>query len=261
MRKYLFASIFGTVFVFSNVYAQFKPGANIEKIMEYFNQAQTCFAAKNYSCAILNYKKAYEAGDCLMSPRQLARIYQEGLLGEINYSEFVKWAKIAADEGNDVDSQRELATSYYMGVGVSKNLSSSFYYYNKAANNGDVYSMYCLGMAYYNAEGCPKDLKKAAYWYEQAASREGKGSSGAANNLAWMYGRGEVDGSENIQMAVKWFLVAAEKGDRNAQLTVGNVYLEGYGVPKDKNKAVYWLRKAAEQGVTQAQIILAQLGY
>jgi hypothetical protein len=68
-------------------------------------------------------------------------------------------------------------------------------------------------------------------------------------------------GINNIEESVKWALFAAEKGDPNAQLTVGNFYLHGYGLPEDKSKAVYWLRKAAEQGITKAQIILAQLGY
>lgn len=39
----------------------------------------------------------------------------------------------------------------------------------------------------------------------------------------------------------------AEKGDAKAQMFVGDLYLEGYGVPKDYQEAVKWYRRAAEK--------------
>ena len=49
----------------------------------------------------------------------------------------------------------------------------------------------------------------------------------------------------------------AERGDAQAQLTLGNYYASGRGVHRDQIKAVKWHRKAAEQGLARAQFRLA----
>ena len=46
--------------------------------------------------------------------------------------------------------------------------------------------------------------------------------------------------------------IKAEKGDARAQFSLGNMYREGEGVPKDATEAVKWYRKSAEQGVAVA---------
>lgn len=49
----------------------------------------------------------------------------------------------------------------------------------------------------------------------------------------------------------------AEKGDVQAQLSLGTYYASGHGVARDPGKAVKWHRKAAEQGLAAAQYLLA----
>lgn len=73
----------------------------------------------------------------------------------------------------------------------------------------------------------------------------------------------------NYVEAAKWFRKAAEPGavanDTNtlglaeAQNNLGNLYLQGRGVPQDFVEAVKWLRMAAEQDFVQAQYILAKM--
>ena len=50
---------------------------------------------------------------------------------------------------------------------------------------------------------------------------------------------------------------AAEQGDASAQSNLGVMYENGEGVAKDYKKAVYWLRKAADQGFAPAKEALA----
>lgn len=45
----------------------------------------------------------------------------------------------------------------------------------------------------------------------------------------------------------------AEQGDADAQHSLGFMYLEGRGVPRDDARAVAWYEKAAEQGNAKAQ--------
>ena len=53
----------------------------------------------------------------------------------------------------------------------------------------------------------------------------------------------------------------AEKGDKIAQFSLGNMYDFGEGVPEDDKEAVKWYRKAAEQGDADAQNNLGVMHY
>jgi TPR repeat protein len=52
---------------------------------------------------------------------------------------------------------------------------------------------------------------------------------------------------------VKWYRKAADQGLANAQSNLGNRYATGTGVAKDEVEAVKWFRKAADQGYAAAQ--------
>ncbi len=52
---------------------------------------------------------------------------------------------------------------------------------------------------------------------------------------------------------------AAEQGDANAQNTVGSMYYNGVGVPRDYIKAMGWFRKAAAHGNALAQFSLGRM--
>ena len=58
---------------------------------------------------------------------------------------------------------------------------------------------------------------------------------------------------EDDRQAVFWFRKAAEQGDASAQNNLGLMYANGEGVPEDDRQAVFWFRKAAEQGDASAQ--------
>jgi TPR repeat protein len=55
---------------------------------------------------------------------------------------------------------------------------------------------------------------------------------------------------------IKAFL-QAEKGDPEAQYTVGMMYYSGQDVPHDSTLAIVWFTKAAEQDYSQAQYFLS----
>src|ERR1700748_3729495 len=59
--------------------------------------------------------------------------------------------------------------------------------------------------------------------------------------------------------ALREFQPAAEKGDRDAQLALADMYLRGYGVAADPVIAARWFRKAADQGDPRAQTNLGFL--
>jgi membrane associated rhomboid family serine protease len=56
----------------------------------------------------------------------------------------------------------------------------------------------------------------------------------------------------NSAVALAHYRRAAEMGEKNAQYYLGTLYESGDGTPKDKQKAMLWYRKAADQGLPEA---------
>ena len=54
---------------------------------------------------------------------------------------------------------------------------------------------------------------------------------------------------------------AAEQGDRNAQYKLGQLYSQGFGLPKNPEEAVKWFRRAAEGGAPEGRLELAKAYY
>ena len=57
------------------------------------------------------------------------------------------------------------------------------------------------------------------------------------------------------KQAVYWYRKAADQGQASAQTNLGFMYRNGKGVASDNKQAVYWYRKAADQGRRALNII------
>jgi TPR repeat protein len=55
---------------------------------------------------------------------------------------------------------------------------------------------------------------------------------------------------------LKWYHLAAERGNGGAQFSVGLLYFAGVAVPEDRSEAAKWWRRAADQGHIGAQAYL-----
>jgi len=84
----------------------------------------------------------------------------------------------------------------------------------------------------------------ALEWYKLAAS---KGHPSAENSLGHMYING-LGTPKNEEIARKWFIYADSSGDANAAFNLGLIYEKGWGVPSDIGQAVVWYRKAEARG-------------
>ena len=69
--------------------------------------------------------------------------------------------------------------------------------------------------------------------------------------LCYMFGFG--GSSKNINKGIKYISKAADSGNAVAQYLIGVCYDNGIGVEVDIELAIDWYRKAAEQGVVEAQ--------
>lgn len=73
--------------------------------------------------------------------------------------------------------------------------------------------------------------------------------------LGWRYHAGEGV-IQDFAEGVKWYRKAAEQGVTIAQVALGNCYVKGEGVDRDLSEAAEWFRRAAEQGDSDGQFRL-----
>ena len=85
--------------------------------------------------------------------------------------------------------------------------------------------------------------------------RAQRGERLAQFNLAMMMFRGEAAGDRDT--ALSWLRRAADQGLPQAQYNLGLIFENGTGVPRSQADATAWFRRAAEQGHVQAQLNLA----
>jgi TPR repeat protein len=146
----------------------------------------------------------------------------------------------------DAMAQNELGRRYGLGLGVAKDSATSFSWYEKAADHGLCSAQANLAYMYLNGEGVGKNGKLAELWYIKAAE---SGSDRAQYALGYMYITG-AGVEKNGPIAEKWFLMAANQGFVSAQRALMRMYEDGNGVPRDPAKAILWLHRVRDAGLT-----------
>ena len=139
----------------------------------------------------------------------------------------------------------------------SKDYSSAYDYFRKAAEQGHADAQNQVGEFYYEGNQVSQNAETAFQWYYAAALN---GSIKGAGNLGYCFatGTGTV---QNYQKAVEWLTKAAEGGDADAMVKLGVRYLNGQGVAKDERKAYQWMITAIEHGATQGYLYAGEMHY
>ena len=166
---------------------------------------------------------------------------------------------LLAREG-DPEAQYQLASCYHSGYGVEENDSLVFVWAKKSAEQNYPAGLYFLAFCYETGKGCSANMgnanalyKKA---YERATLRANDGDPSAQFVLGKIFDYGNGGVTQNQEVAVRWYMRAAEQGYPGAQFNLGNCYQLGEGVKEDKSQAVYWYRQAALQGDADSQYML-----
>ncbi|MGC9983127.1 MAG: tetratricopeptide repeat protein [Polyangia bacterium] len=110
-------------------------------------------------------------------------------------------------------------------------------------------------------KGSPWDKTKTGRALRKAAAQ---GDANAQYGLGCVYagagarwtGPNRYGVLQDFEEAVFWWKKAADQGNDRAQLHLGDAYTEGEGVPQDHVEAARWYRKSADQGNTTAQSLL-----
>jgi len=120
---------------------------------------------------------------------------------------------------------------------------------------GDPRAMTLLGELYSNGLGVPLDEVKAVKWYQLAANR---GDRDAMFALA-IFHVARRGGLHDRAEAARLFASAAKLGHSAAAYDLGLLYLEGQQFPQDFGRAAELFKAAAQQGNAEAQYALATL--
>ena len=66
---------------------------------------------------------------------------------------------------------------------------------------------------------------------------------------------------KDYEKAYKWYLKAAEQGDKRAQFCLAEMYRKGQGTSKNEEKALQYYKESANQGYAKAQNELGNYYY
>ena len=192
-------------------------------------------------------------------------------------------------EVEDAVDQYNLGQCHEKGLGVIRDNKEAVKWYTKSAEQGHVMAAFNLSRCYEDGQGVPRDKKQAMKWFAKvldttdikelyrilrsidpycnydsdksllllrrlAELGNAKAQFDLGNVCHWNGGgqRGVGDRKESV----KWYTMAAEQGNADAQFCLGICYKQGEGVDTDYKEAVKWLTKSAEQGNANAQFWL-----
>jgi hypothetical protein len=158
----------------------------------------------------------------------------------------------------DSTAQNSLGCVFASGDGVTKNLSTAFFWFEKSAKLGNKYAQYNTGLYYQNGCGVPKDIQKAIEYYELAASQ---GYGKASNALGSIYEHGyttkEIDRTikhekyvhieANPQEAFYWYSNGSHSYGQ-AIFNLARCYEEGIGTVINLRKACFLYRETGVVG-------------
>lgn len=146
------------------------------------------------------------------------------------------------------NAKRFLALEYISGEHLEQDFEKGIALLTECADSGDVIACYRLGKIYLQGEIMPQNLDKAEKYLLLAEDSEY-----AQYALAKLYLQEE---KYDIQKAVNYFENCADK-NHWASYQLGRIYLFGAeGFTKDKEQAIEWFTKSANDGNEYAQAML-----
>ena len=177
-------------------------------------------------------KKKVDSGD-MHYANSLGYAYEFGIGTPFSIEEAMKYYEMAAKQNNTI-GMTNLADLYLR----ENKLKKAKPLLVKAAEKEHGYAQYLLAMNffYYKQE----NNKEALYWLEKSASND---EPEALYQLGVYYSEG---GEADLAKSIKYYQRAAELNHADAALALSYLYDEGISVEQDDDKALFFLKKAAE---------------
>ena len=219
-----------------NVMAQYNLG-----IMYYFEK----YGRVDKRKAFVYTKNAAESGnDFPEAMYNLAHMYHYAEGVEKNLDEAIYWYTKASGFGL-VNAKNNLALALEEKNGSKDDV---IYLLRKGADSGNETAQYNLATRYFNGDGVPKDLNVAMELYQKSANK-GLAQSQSMLGRAYLAGEGV---EKNGDLGFLWTKKAAEQGDTIAIYNLGYCYEHGVGVGQNLEKAYSYYKQSADLGLPQS---------
>lgn len=177
-------------------------------------------------------KKKVDSGD-MHYANSLGYAYEFGVGTSLSIKEAMKYYEMAAKQ-NNVLGMTNLADLYIQ----ENKLKKAKPLLVKAAEKEYGYAQYLLAMNFFDLYS--ENNKEALHWLERAAKND---EPEALYQLGVYY----LEGDEaDLAKAINYFQRAAELNHADAALELSYIYDEGIIVEQDDDKALFFLKKAAE---------------
>lgn len=206
---------------------------------------------KDYRQAAYWYEKAAEKG-LPRAQNDLGSLYQQGLGVEQNYDQAHKWYVLAADS-KLAHAMNNLGQLHQGGLGVPKDYDKARRWFELAADREHSAAMYSLGVFYEHGYGVERNNLLARNWY-QKSHQHGEALGAQALGVLSLNGIGT---KKSAKEAFTYFLHAANAGLADSQYQIALYYIDSrLDTEKNHEKMIYWLKKAAKNGHTDAKMDL-----
>ena len=204
--------------------------SDVTKAIEYFKRS----AEMNNKNGLFEYGKALLTGEHIPQDTDSA----------------VKLIEKAVKLKNS-NAKRFLALEYISGEHLEQDIEKGIALLTECADSGDVIASYRLGKIYLQGEIMPQNLDKAEKYLLLTEDSEYTQYA-----LAKLYLQEE---KYDIQKAVNYFEKSADK-NHWASYQLGRIYLFGAkDIERDKEQAIEWFTKSANDGNEYAQAILDEI--
>jgi len=137
--------------------------------------------------------------------------------------EFSKRLEKRIKDYNDADALITLADAYKRGCNLSQDFEKAFEFWKQAAELGSCRAHFCLGNAYVNGAGVTEDYYRAIHHFKLAAI-------GGHEHARYFLG---LMSSDNVDIAMKHFIIAARSGLDESLKKVGEGYKAGHVTKED----------------------------
>ena len=209
---------------------------------------------KDSELAVKYYERACKNDSC-SAFFYLARMYELGNGVEQDYKRAVSLYKRAAELGSDA-ANNNLGTLYQEGLGVEEDIAEAVRYYSIASEAGDTYAKYNLAMLIEIGKGVELDERKAAELYEEVLTERQDSDAQLRLGKLYYHGKGVT---RNWDRAFELFLQSAKAGNSKALSWVADCCQYGEGTDVDLAQAEYFYKAAIEKGDAEAELSLGRL--
>jgi uncharacterized protein len=211
----------------------------------------------------------------------LGLIYENGKTIEKDYVKAVKCFRRSAEQGF-APGQNNYAWMLIRGDGIERNYKQGFKWYKLAAEQGMATGQFIVGLAYYLGDWsyvAKQNFQEAVHWLRLSANQGNPEAQfylgriyhqggilerGQQNEFSWRkisdqnriaekqldlwLGNNTKDEvAQDFDEAIRWYQLAADQDNPDAQFNLGLMYLKGQGVSQNHEKGIDLIERASEK--------------